>query len=162
MIVYNLNAKKSFAMIKNTLKENINLNIIREIFKEIRKIIARYYRIIYQAEYLSERDSNSFFSIDESLFTHLKDGTQIWVIRIIDNQKKDFLIEATKNRDLESLKTFLVNYIEQGNTIICDGWSGYQFIDTLVGYTWITHIHGGDDFGYGLISTSHIEDCGLI
>ena len=77
MLVYNLNAKKTFYMIKNTLKENININIIREIFKEIRKIIARYHYIIYQSEYLGERDSNSFFSIDESLFTHLKDGTQI-------------------------------------------------------------------------------------
>ena len=47
MLVYNLNAKKTFDMINKTLKENININTIREIFKEIRKIIARYYNIIY-------------------------------------------------------------------------------------------------------------------
>ena len=54
------------------------------------------------------------------------------------------------------LKKFLINYIEPENTIICDGWSSYQFIGKLNGYTRITH-HHKRRFRVGLTSTSHIE-----
>lgn len=157
MLVLNLNAKKAYELITNTLKENININTLRAIYKEIRNIICRYYFILYQSESLGEFNAHEYFSIDESLFTHLKDGTQIWVIGIINNLTKDFRLEATKSRDAETLEKFLINYIQPGNTIICDGWSGYQFIDGLNGFTRITHNHGAGDFGYGLASTSHIE-----
>ena len=156
MIVFNLDAKKTYELITNTLKENININTIREIFKEIRRVIVEYYFILYQSEILGERDAHDYFSIDESLFTHLKDGTKIWIIGIINNANKDYRIEVSKTKDSESLKKFLINYIEPGNTIICDEWSRYQFIDNLNGYTRITH-HHKRRFRVGLTSTSHIE-----
>jgi len=49
------------------------------------------------------------------------------------------------------------SYLEPGNTIITDGWSGYNFLDEMAEYTHDKHIHGGGDFGFGLNSTSHIE-----
>ena len=70
---------------------------------------------------------------------------------------KHFRVKATKSRDAATLEKFLINYIQPGNTIIWDGWSGYQFIDGLNGFTRITYNHNVGDFGYGLALTFHIE-----
>ena len=55
------------------------------------------------------------FSFDESLLlTHIKDHSQIYVLGIINNSTKDFGLEGTKLRDLETLKKFMA----PGNIIV--------------------------------------------
>ena len=61
------------------------------------------------------------------------------------------------DRSEATLKKFIMKYIEEGNTIITDGWAGYNFLNNNPSYNHITHIHGGGDFGFGIQSTSHIE-----
>ena len=47
---------------------------------------------------------------------------------------------------------------KKGNTIISDGWAGYQFLDSPnSGYSHIIQNHSFGSFGYGLESTSYIE-----
>ena len=55
------------------------------------------------------------------------------------------------------MKNFINRYVEPGNTIVTDGWSGYDFLSNTDDYRHDRHVHGGGDFGYGLNSTSHIE-----
>ena len=77
---------------------------------------------------------------------------------IIDNESKKFRLEASLNRDSTTTKKFINKFIGYGNTIVSDGWSAYSWIDdNNSGYSHITHIYGGGDFGFGLSSTSHNE-----
>ena len=75
-------------------------------------------------------------------------GEQIWILGIMDNNSKDFRLEAVKQRNSETLKTFILNNIECGNKIISDGWNGYTFINDLNVYDWEIHNHGAGDFGF--------------
>ncbi len=70
-------------------------------------------------------------AIEESLFTHTKNRTQPKVIGIINNRTKEFRLEASKYRDNNTIKKFLNKFIDSGNTIISDGWSGYNFISNF-------------------------------
>ena len=73
---------------------------------------------------------------------------------IIDNETKKFRLEATLSRDTLTIKTFIKKFIGYGKTIVSDGWSAYSWIDdNNSGYSHITHIHGGGDFGFGISST---------
>lgn len=47
---------------------------------------------------LGEKDENKYFSIDESLISHLG-GKIVWLLGVIDNIKKEFLLEASFKRD---------------------------------------------------------------
>ena len=84
-------------------------------------------------------------------------GQQIWVLGIIDNYSKDFRLNLTLDRNQETLKSFIARYVEPGNTIVTDGWQGYDFLSNTDDYRHDRHVHGRGDFGYGLNSTSHIE-----
>ena len=77
------------------------------------------------------KDCHKQFSIDESLFSHTDIGDKIWVLGIIDNQTKDFRLNISLKRDQNVLKSFITRYVEPGNTIITDGWSGYNFLGSL-------------------------------
>ena len=50
---------------------------------------------------------------------------------IINNRTKEFLLEASKYRDTNTIKKFLYKFIDSGNIIISDGWSGYNFISNF-------------------------------
>ena len=41
--------------------------------------------MINQGEILGPKNSNKYYSVDESLLSHTKAGEQIWVMGIIDN-----------------------------------------------------------------------------
>lgn len=113
--------------------------------------------ILYESEKISSKNGNEFFSIDESLINH-KNNKQIWLLDIINKATKEFRIEGVYNRDSAILETFIKKYVEKGNTIISDGWPGYNFLNSeKSGYSHITRIHQGGSFGYCLQSTSHIE-----
>jgi len=91
------------------------------------------------------------------MFTHLKDGAQVWVLGIINNKKKNFVIQPSKFRDSNTLNNFIKEYIKPGNTIVHDGWAGHNFIRDSDDYEDITHNHGNGPFGSGITSTSYIE-----
>ena len=75
---------------------------------------------------------------------------------IIDNESKQIRLEASLNRDSNTIKKFINKFIGYGNIIVSDGWSAYSWIDdNNSGYSHITHIHSGGDFGLGL-SSHHI------
>ena len=123
----------------------------------MREVICKYLKIFYQSEQLGTDGETEYFSVDESLINHF-DGKQVWLIGICNNKTKDFRIEASYNRDAETLKAFIETYANKNSYIITDGWAGYSFLDNPnSGYTRIPHIHGGGDFGFALESTSHIE-----
>ena len=106
---------------------------------------------------MGESDSGDYYAIDESLFSHTKNHTQIWVIGIINNRTKDFRIEASTSRNSNTMKHFLNKFIGNNNTIISDGWSGYNFISHFNGYAHEVHNHGAGDLGEGMHTTSFIE-----
>ena len=76
---------------------------------------------------------NKFVKVntDNIVVTHKANGDQIWIIGCINNLTKDFRIEAAKNRNSNTLKNFITSYIDSGNKIITDGWSGYLFLNSL-------------------------------
>ena len=49
------------------------------------------------------------------------------------------------------------NFIDSGNTVISDGWPGYNFISNYNGLAHEIHDHGAGDFGSGMHTTSFIE-----
>ena len=71
-----------------------------------------------------------------------------------------FRLDIIKQRNAENLEIFIKNHIEAGTTIITDGWNGYHFLDNDDTSVWEHdfHNHGGEDFGFGSNSTSHIEN----
>ena len=61
-------------------------------------------------------------------------------------------------RNSSVLKRFIIENVEEGNNIITDRWTGYNFLDHPGSkYIRIVHNNGAVDFGFGFISTSHIE-----
>ena len=99
---------------------------------------------------------HKYFSCDESLFSHTKDHSQVYVLGIIDNTTKDFRLEGTTLSYSETLKNFVKKFVAPGHTIVTDGWLGYSFLEDE-GYIHDEHNHGGGDFGFGISSTSHIK-----
>ena len=82
----------------------------------------------------------------------------MWVIGLINNSTKAFRTQATYIRDENTLSKFIKKYVPRGNYIISDGWPAYNFLDSPnSGYIHLIHIHGGDDFGFGIQTTFHIE-----
>lgn len=86
------------------------------------------------------------------MMTHNKNNQQIWVIGAISDITGGFRLEATYLRDSEHLKKFVFSYINKGNIIITDGWSGYNFMHQNLDYEHIIHNHVG-----GISSTSYIS-----
>ena len=137
---------------------NISIRNIRRFFKEIRKVLYNYYLIQYNVDTFAEENEHRYFSIDESLFVHDVNKSPLWVLDMTDNETKDFRVVVSKTRDQASLKEFITRYIPKGNNIVTDGWSSYEWIDHAnSGYTRFEHIHGQNDFGFGIESTSHVE-----
>ena len=63
-------------------------------------------KILYSSEAISFQNKNEFFSMDESLINH-KNGRQIWLLGVINNQNKNFRIEGTFNRDTTAISKFI-------------------------------------------------------
>ena len=157
-IDYKFNSIEAKNYLSNTMNIIISERIIKKIYKKIRKYIYLYYTLDYASEIVGRENENKYYSTDESLFTHDLNGQQLWLIGFTDNVSKDFHIVATKNRDAVTLETFIRRMIPVGNNIVTDGWPGYDWMDQAnSGYRRFPHIHGQNDFGHGVESTSHIE-----
>lgn len=147
-----MNAKGAEKYIKEEKGQIISSRVIGKIYKSIREVLYKYLYIIYQHDLLLEENMHLTCSIDESLFTHTKKGESVWVLGVINNQdKNEFRLEVTTNRNSDNLKLFVEKYIGKGNTIISDGWPGYAFLDHAnSGYSHDTHNHGHGNFGFDL------------
>ena len=89
---------KTVKYLKEYKQISITYKSIYKIYNEIRRIIYKYLSITYQTDILGEENKNDYFSVDESLFTHLN-LKQIWILGIIDNAKKEFRLEGSFKRD---------------------------------------------------------------
>lgn len=136
-----MNCTACYKYLTKDLLINISLDAITRIYSEIRTVITKYYNILYQSEILGMKDCHKQFSEDESLLSHTDNGDKIWVLGIIDNQTKEFRLNISLKRDQNALKSFITRYVEPGNTIIIDGWSGYNFLGNLDNYSHDIHIH---------------------
>ena len=68
----------------------------------------------------------------------------MWLIGIINNTTKDYRIEATFQRNSNTMKEFITKFVSRGNNIINDGFSAYNILeDNSSGYRHFRHIHGG-------------------
>ena len=91
------------------------------------KIISKYFKSIYQRELLRNLNSNLYYSIDESLINHYH-GKQVWILGVTDNFNKVFRVEGSFNRDTETMKAFITQYIDKGNYIVTNFWKAYAFV----------------------------------
>ena len=74
---------------------------------------------------------------------HGGNGERIWILGIINTRTHELGIEASKKRNSDAIKNFLLNFIDGGNTIITDGWTGYNFINNFNDYAHEIHNHWG-------------------
>ena len=65
--------------------------------------------------------------MDKSLFCH-RNRKAVWLLGAVDNISKDFRIEGSYERDSNKLRKFITSHIAEGNNIIMDGWSWYNFL----------------------------------
>ena len=138
--------------------ENTDIKLIYEFISQIRHYIAHYYKDLYILEKLANEGENRRFAIDESLFVHMN-GSQIWVIGIIDTSSHKIRLEISKDRSSETIKKIITKHIDKGNIIISDSWPSYNWLDDLNnGYVHIKHNHSTGIFGSGLNSSSIIEN----
>ena len=71
---------------------------------------------------------------------------------IIDDYSKDFRLNLKLERNQETLKSYLTHYAEPGNTIVIDGWSGYDFLSNTGDYHHNIHLHEVTVFKYIYLS----------
>lgn len=67
-------------------------------------------RFMYLTEKLGLKNKNEKFSVDESAFTKTAKKENVWVLGIINNFTKEFLLECNIKRDeftLTKFKTFV-------------------------------------------------------
>lgn len=152
-----MSASKALKYLNDNKKIKIFETALLKVYSELRLIIYLYMKILYESEAISTKNNRDYFSVDESLINHIN-NKQIWLLSIINNTSKEFSIKVSYNRDSGTLANYIQKYIEIENTIISNGCSGYNFLDSAQsGYSHITHIHHGGNFGYGMQSNSHIE-----
>ena len=89
---------------------------------------------------------NLNFAIDETLISHVN-NTQLWIIIDIMNKEVRLVLKST--RDEDTIKKFVQDYIENGNTIITDVWRSYNFLDNADSeIQHLVHNHGKGVFGH--------------
>ena len=77
---------------------------------------------------------------------------------LINNKTRQIRLEIVENRNSNTIKNNITNYIPRGNIIITDGALCYQWLnDASNGYVHSVYNHGHGTFCYNLDSTSHIE-----
>ena len=64
--------------------------------------------------------------MDESLLVHNSVEEEIWVIGLINVESKKIRLELVKERSSEVLKKIILHHAGINNTIITDGWEGYN------------------------------------
>lgn len=47
---------------------------------------------------------------------------QVWLLGMTDNINKDFRVKSSFNRDTETMKAFITQYIDKDNQIVTNAW----------------------------------------
>lgn len=96
----------------------------------------------YKNEILRDLNTHKYFSIDECLKDY-KNNIQIWLLRLIDNETKDFRKQGIYSTDQSVIKKFINEYDKKGNYIVSNWFFAYNFHNSPEsGYIWIFHNHG--------------------
>lgn len=149
-----MNAVQAYKYINNELKVVASNKLIKRVYKEMRIIICKTLKIEFQNILLGNENEGKYYSVDETLISHFE-GKQILLLGICNNNTKEFRIEASYNRNMDTLREFITSFVKKGNYIITDSWPAYSFLDKPgSGYRRIKHIHGGGDFSFGIQLTS--------
>lgn len=128
--------------------ENLNPLFVYKFLQNCRIIIANYIRTLYQLDPLAYSDAHDIVAVDESLFSHLNDE-QIWYVGLINLRTNDIRLEVVENRSSQTLKTIIEKHVMNGNTIVTDNWTGYNFLDNAnSGYYHIKYNHSNGNLGY--------------
>lgn len=145
--------------INKQFKYNMNYKTLLNILMNLRKVIADYLKNKYRSNRIGGDPSTEIVvAVDECLFEHEEDGSQIWIVGAIETESRKKRFDILPNRSSVNLKKFAVNHILPGTHITHDGWRGYNFWgDDELLCTEEIHDHGGGDFGTGKNSTSNIE-----
>ena len=113
-ICFEMNAKDTEKYIKEEKGQIISARVIGKIFKSIREVLYKYLFILYQHDLLLEENMHLKCSIDESLFTHTKNGVEVWVLGVINNKdKNEFRLEVATNRNSDTIKKFVEIFIDK-------------------------------------------------
>ena len=67
-LILEFNAKKAQTYLKEEKNISVSLRVINNIYAELRSIIYIYLLIVYDSVPLGERNNNSYFACNESLF----------------------------------------------------------------------------------------------
>lgn len=113
---------------------------------------------IWYNETIFTQDAQLTYAFDESLIANINNYSK-WLVGVINTTNRNcFRCNLTSVRNADYLRTFVTTYIEQGNTIISEGWQGYNWLnDANSGFNHLTFIHGQGQWGSGIQSTAHIE-----
>ena len=116
--------------------------------KKIRQSIAEYLKYIYDNETISTQDAELTYAVDESLIANINNSSK-WLVGVINTTNRNyFRCNLTSVRNTDYLRRFITTYIEPGNTIISDGWQGYNWLnDANSGFNHLTFIHGQGQWG---------------
>ena len=135
---------------------SLGQKIIYKLFNIIKKCISQLFLWGISIRKFVENNSLRNIAVEESLFVQEHDGTQEWVIGLIDIHTKNIRLELVHEGNNEIMKKIIQHHIGYTNTIINDDWEVYNWLREY-GYHHIVHIHGSQDFLHGTESTSHIE-----
>lgn len=97
-----LNSKKVHTYLKENKNINLSMRTLLKVYVKLRDVINKYMKLIYESDKISTKNNRDYFSADESLINH-KNNQQLWLIGIINNITKEFRIEASFNRDSNTL-----------------------------------------------------------
>jgi len=101
---------------------------IYKFFNIVRKSISQYDYDVYNLEKFADNNGLKNIAVDESLFFHDHDGTQEWVIGLIDIQTKNIRLELAHKCNENILKKIIQHHVGYNNSIISDGWVSYNWL----------------------------------
>ena len=116
------NAAKTIEILREKYHlSNLGQKSIYKFFNIIRKCISQYYFGVYKIEKFVDNNEYKNIAIDESLFVHIHDGTQGWVVGMIVIPTKSIRLEIVHKCTEEILKKLIKHHNGYNNTIIIDG-----------------------------------------
>lgn len=126
--------KNGIEIIK-TLKEfyhvdSVNNKMVYNVLHVIRKYLAQYLKEVFYNPMI-DKDEGGYVAVDESLFSHFHDGTQIWFVGLINTRTQYFRIEAVLDRSATVLERIIRHHVGKGNNVVTDGWSGYDWMNSV-------------------------------
>ena len=102
--------------------------IIYNLFNLKRKCMSQYYTDIYIKEKLVQNNKIKNICFKKSLFLNNSNGTQQWLIGLIEVETKKVRLEFVNERSEEIIKKIILHHVGKNNTLISDDWAGYNYL----------------------------------